>query len=173
MLDEDTSTGTELTVSARRSIAFAHDAARRLGHERIDSADLALGLMAAKDGIAAAALADLGVRVAGVTAAIAASALIHPPHDESERYFAADLAAALNAAARYSLGDDRGITTGHLLLGVVSTSSGAGALALSALGIAPAMVEAAVARVTASRPEGSSLSDAVAPAELPPEPALP
>jgi hypothetical protein len=173
MLDEDTSTGTELTVSARRSIAFARDAARRLGHERIDSADLLLGLMAEKDGIAAAALADLGVRIAGVTAAIAASALINPPHDDTERYFADDLAAALNAAARHSLRDDRGVTTGHLLLGVVSTKSGSGALALSALGITAAMVEAAVPRVTAARPEGSSLSDAVARAELPHEAPLP
>lgn len=173
MLDEDTSTGTELTRSARRSISFARAAARRLGHDHIDSADLVLGLLAEPDGVAAAALADLGVRAAGVTAAIAAATLIYPPHDGSERYFADDLSAALHAATQHSLRDDRGIGTAHLLLGVVSTPNGAGALALAALGVTPAMVQAAIPRVALDRPEGPSLSDAVARAELAADPVLP
>jgi hypothetical protein len=171
MIDEDTSTGTELTTSARRSIAYAREAASRRGHEYIDSADLVLGLMAETGGIAATALAELGVREAGVIAAIAASPLINPPMDG--RFLGDDLADTLTAAARHSLRDDCGITTGHLLLGVISSDNGTGAFALAALGVTAGMINDAVPRVTAARPEGASLSAAVARADVAPDHELP
>ncbi len=168
MLDEDTSTGTELTASARRSIGLARESARKLGHEHIDSADLLLGLLTEGQGIAAVALAQLEVRAAGVRAAIAASPLLRVTGEE--RFFSDDLAEALRHAGRLSLRDDRGVTTGHLLLGLVSTAGGPGARVLAALGVTPEMVATVVPRVIADHEEGPTLSAAVARAELPGDP---
>jgi ATP-dependent Clp protease ATP-binding subunit ClpC len=55
-----------LTDRSRRSVEAAFEEARGLGHDSLGDEDLLLGILRADEGVAAAALASLGVTLEGV-----------------------------------------------------------------------------------------------------------
>ena len=62
---------TRFTPRARAAVAHAQDAARRLGHGSVGTEHVLLGLLAEPEGIAARALAELGLDAAAVELAVA------------------------------------------------------------------------------------------------------
>lgn len=113
------------TDGARRSVVFAQDEARRLDHNYIGTEHLLLALLREEEGVAAQALADVGltldiarVRVESVVGrghAPIATPIPFTPHAKK----------ALECSLRASteLGD-RHIDTPHLLLGLLTCGAG-------------------------------------------------
>jgi ATP-dependent Clp protease ATP-binding subunit ClpC len=156
------------TVSSCRVLLLAESEALRLGHPTVGVEHLILGLLAEDEGLAAAALAGVGVEL-GRARALAEESLgrgAAPARRPSYRDDALDaVEAALHEA--FAAGADH-IDTQHLLLGVVHQAEAGPGRASGALGVlqtTPAAVRDAVAGLAAA--PGDSQPDHGDPAQGP------
>jgi ATP-dependent Clp protease ATP-binding subunit ClpC len=128
------------TEHARRVIVIAQEETLTLGHSKIGSEHILLGLMREEDGPAGRVLRDLGVGVEHMRALVPASA--EPSESESgparlrQLPFSADAKATLELALNEAmkLGHSY-VGTEHLLLGVARESEGLGGRVLRDLGV--------------------------------------
>jgi ATP-dependent Clp protease ATP-binding subunit ClpA len=115
---------------------LAHESARDLRYDSLDSGCLLLGLIGEETGIAAKALAEQGITVDRVRAQLAAQ---RPPELkepwEGHIPFTAEAKSVLNSAFHESrrLGH-ADVATSHFLLGITELPQSGAARALSALG---------------------------------------
>jgi hypothetical protein len=125
-----------LTEPARRVVVLAQDEARSLRHADVGSEHLLLGLLAVREGLAATALASLGVTLEPARVRIAErigvgdrdSPVAMPFTPRAKRVLTAALDQAL------SLGDDH-IGTRHLLLAVLGEEEAVAASVLRDFGV--------------------------------------
>lgn len=113
------------TDPARQVVVLAHGEARELGHDHIGTEHLLLGLLREERGLAAQALATLGVKVTEVHAQVVQlkgqSDEITAKQIPSTRHATKSLELALRESL--SLGHDY-IGTEHLLLGLAREKDG-------------------------------------------------
>jgi Flp pilus assembly protein TadD len=155
---------------ASRVLARARAAARRLGHTELGTEHLLLGLLEEQRGLAAALLRRAGVEQARVEAAVAlldtgAKVPVTAASSEegaSEFAVARALRHALRLAAEEArhLGDGE-VRSEHLLLAVLRTGAGHGAVVLGALGVNTRLLRLAALR---ERPGGRELVGGAKPA---------
>jgi ATP-dependent Clp protease ATP-binding subunit ClpC len=121
---------------ARRVVVAATDQARRLGHPRVGTEHLLLGLLAAADGAPAAALRAGGATLSAARHTVAelspqGAALM----DDAELEFTERAQRALERAGRFSRRDRQPeVTPGYVLLGVLDVE-GLGCQVLRGLGV--------------------------------------
>lgn len=135
------------TDEARRTVVLAQQEAQELGHPRIGSEHLLLGLIRQPGG-AADALAGLGVQVDAARTAVreAAGSPPDPPEDPAITFTRGAKVAMENAlrhSRRLKTPGTR-IGTEHLLLGAVTDESEAATAVLRSLGVTPEAVRSAV-----------------------------
>jgi hypothetical protein len=114
------------TERARTVVVLAQEQARTLGHSKIDTEHLLLGLLGEQEGLAARVLASLGVRAESVREQVVAISGSAPEPSGSQQIpFTPEAKKALERALReaLSLGHDY-IGTEHLLLGLVQDEDG-------------------------------------------------
>jgi ATP-dependent Clp protease ATP-binding subunit ClpC len=148
------------TEQARRAVAQARDEARATGHSRAGTEHLLLGLLGEDEGVAAQALASLGVdrpavreHVTQAGSAPASGAAGPPPTSGDVSWTPAAqnvLECALREALR--LGHNH-IGTEHLLLSLASDPTCEGALTLAALGLDGTTVRRAVITLLHAPPD--------------------
>jgi ATP-dependent Clp protease ATP-binding subunit ClpA len=143
----------DLTPRAGRVIEIATYEASRVGHPRIETEHLLLGIVGEGEGIAAGILADLGIDAESLRMDVqsepAAGAPVPPPlpasggrsFDRFSERARGVLTLALEEARRHH---HQYIGTEHLLLAVVSDGEGVAAKVLSNLGVELATVRRAV-----------------------------
>src|SRR5438105_7815706 len=139
------------TDPAKAVLSSAQEEAARAGHSYIGTEHLLLGLLRVEQGVAARALASLGVMPEAVRIAIAAvlgrseRILIQQiiPTTRVKKVIEISFAEALRGGRHH-------VGTGHLLLALVIEGEGIAAQVLSDLGAKRDNVEAAVAEVEAS-----------------------
>jgi len=113
-------------ADARRALALAEQEARLLGHERVGTEHLLLGLLADESSAASSALREAGATIAAarrkVTEAVGAGAPGAAPSSSSAR-----ASRAIGRAPRFArdLGAD-GVSSEHLLLAVLDVEGTAG-----------------------------------------------
>ena len=152
------------TDRARRALVLAQGEAREMRHGFIGTEHVLLGLLAEGGGVAAMALADLGVTLGD--ARRAAAELV--PADDGElpekppftpkakKVLEHSLRAALDLRHNH-------IGTEHLLLGVVRQADGVGNQVLVALGAAPDAVQQKVHEVLGRESSSSDGGGAAGP----------
>ena len=139
------------TDPAKAVLSSAQEEAARAGHSYIGTEHLLLGLLRVEQGVAARALASLGVMPEAVRTAIAAvlgrseRILIQQiiPTTRVKKVIEISFAEALRGGRHH-------VGTGQLLLALVIEGEGIAAQVLSDLGVTRDNVEAAVAEVDAS-----------------------
>jgi Flp pilus assembly protein TadD len=148
---------------ASRVLARARATARRLGHTELGTEHLLLGLLEEPHGLAAALLRRAGVQQARVEAAVAlldVGGQAHPaPTDTEDGASEFAMARALRHALRLAAEEARHLGDGevrseHLLLAVLRTGAGHGAVVLGALGVNTRVLRLAALR---ERPGGREL----------------
>ncbi|MFJ4961532.1 Clp protease N-terminal domain-containing protein [Streptomyces sp. NPDC088729] len=141
------------TPRARNVVMAAHNEAQASRHAELLPAHLVLGLLAQPDGVAARALAGLGVTPEAVRGA--ALAALPPAADVVPELipYDADSRKVLELTFREALrlGHDH-VGTGHVLLALLEFEDGSGVL--SGLGIAKDAASAAVGTAVAEATEG-------------------
>jgi ATP-dependent Clp protease ATP-binding subunit ClpA len=154
---------TRFRDSSRRSVEAAFEEARMLGHDSLGDEDLLLGILRADDGIAADALASLGVTLedargeseamlSGALASIGisfeevrgeAGEVFDMRIPDNRRIPFSPLAKKALVEARKEmrrLGDNY-LGTEHVLLAILENEDGTAVRMLARLGIAPEMLE--------------------------------
>lgn len=138
------------TEHARRVIVIAQEETVTLGHGKIGSEHLLLGLMRQEDDPAGRVLRDLGVGLEHMRALIPASAESRESEPEGPRQipFSADATAVLKLALNEAmkLGHSY-VGTEHLLLGVAGEGDGLGGRILRDLGVDAGKLRAEVIRM--------------------------
>ena len=126
------------TPRARRSIVLAQEEARRLGHDRLGTEHLLLGLLAEGEGIAGRALGRAGLTLDAARAGVEEITGRGHQAPEGRIPFAAPAKKALELALceALELGHNY-IGTEHLLLGLLKEGEGAGAKVVVAAGVEP------------------------------------
>ncbi len=142
------------TVSSCRVLLLAESEALRLGHPTVGVEHLILGLLAEDEGLAAAALASVGVDLGGARA-LAEESLGRGASPARRPGYRDDALDAVEAALHeaFAAGADQ-IDTQHLLLGVVHRAEAGPGRASGALGVlqtTPAALRDAVAGLAAAR----------------------
>jgi Clp amino terminal domain, pathogenicity island component len=158
------------TERARKSVVLAEEEAGLLRHNYIGTEHLLLGLLREDEGVAARALAALGVTIEEarervesiVSYGTEAPGLQAPFTPRSKKVLELALREALHLEHNY-------IGTEHILLGLVRENEGVGARVLSDLGVSPADVRRELARML-PRVSGRRLEEERGEAG-PPEPA--
>jgi excisionase family DNA binding protein len=142
------------TRRARRSLKLATEEARASGRGYLGTEHLLAGLIREQDGVAARVLAEIGIAVEAVRAAVA-SAEEWPEHLAADTTLrAADLPAtehvrqALHEAlAQRAAWEHSYLGTEHLLFGLTRVLDGNAALLLEQFGTTPDTVQAEVLRI--------------------------
>jgi ATP-dependent Clp protease ATP-binding subunit ClpA len=133
---------------ARRAVRSAGEEAARLGHGRIGTEHLLIGLVAARGTAASEALAAAGVSIAPCREKVIealASRAGSPVAAEKELPFTDRASRALDRAGKLSLRmSSQEVRSGHLLLSVLDVEGTAGQV-LRGLGVDPAAVRQALA----------------------------
>ncbi len=138
------------TERARSVFSLAREEARRLDHTYVGTEHLLLGLVREGDGVAARALADLGVRLPKVRAAVefiigrGEGMVAGEPGLTPQAKAVIEL--AMDEARRL---DSPDIGTEHLLLGLIAEGEGDGARILESLGVGREQARRAVTQVLA------------------------
>jgi ATP-dependent Clp protease ATP-binding subunit ClpC len=148
------------TRRARQVVVEAQEELRLLGHDRLGTEHLLLGLLRVEDGLAARALAELGVDLAGTRAAVERAAGRGEAPSAGQVPFTPRAKKALDVALREALrlGHDY-IGTEHILLGIVREGEGVAAGILREQGATAERVEQAVVGLLAGwTPPGSALT---------------
>jgi ATP-dependent Clp protease ATP-binding subunit ClpC len=160
-----------LSPAALRAIAEAEDEARDVGHGRLGTEHLLLGVLAIGGSVGASALEAAGVHPAAAhrKVAEAVSARVMDPRADNQLVWSARAERALGRAFRFSK-DQRAaaVGTSHLLLGVLDVEGTAGQV-LRGLGVDLDAVRSTLTRragetdadVTTSAPAASRPSTAV------------
>ena len=144
------------TTGARRALSLAEREARALGHERVGTEHLLLGLLTEEDGVAADALLDAGVVAVSVRRKVQEAVGSGQP-GQSEPTLSSRARRAIGRAPRFAR--DAGSTavgSQHLLLAVLDVEGTAGQVLRglgidvehlrAALGTPPAAAEASATR---------------------------
>jgi ATP-dependent Clp protease ATP-binding subunit ClpC len=133
------------TESARRVVVLAQEEARSLGHGRIGTEHLLLGLLRDEEGVAAHVLGSLGVTAAGVRDRASRLAGRGAGPTAAQLPFTPRAKKVLELALReaLSLGSEP-IGTEHVLLGLAREHEGAAAQILAELGADPERLRAQV-----------------------------
>ena len=137
--------GGRFTRLARRAVAAAGDAARSLGHGRVGTEHLLLGLLATADGGAAAALGTVGITAEGVREAIVGVSGEDAPLRRRLPLTPMAHRALERAPEQARQVGSRWVGTEHVLLGLLEEHEGLAAELLPRLGTDVAAVRAAVA----------------------------
>jgi len=123
------------TERARQVVVLAQDEARELKHEYIGTEHLLLGLLREEEGVAARALAGLGVTLDEVRARVRAAAPAGERAPVGQIPFTPRAKRALELSLREALAHGHNhIGTEHLLLGLTRDEEAIGARILSDLG---------------------------------------
>ena len=152
------------TDRARRVVVWAQEEARLLNHNYIGSEHLLLGLAHDSGGVAAQALASLGVSLEAARAQVMLfdgrgneEPSGHVPFTLHARH-----ALERSVAATHRLGSDR-IGPEHLILGLLDVEESTGVQVLSALGVAPETVRARVLELSPPPPQPTWEDSALTP----------
>jgi Clp amino terminal domain, pathogenicity island component len=134
------------TDLVRRALATGQQEAQAIGHNCLGTEHALLGLLAERDGLAAHALAALGVDDAGVRARIELRVGTGPARPWAPLGVAPRLKRALEIARSYARSlDHRCLNTEHLLLALVDVSDSVAAEILRDLNATPYAVRQQVA----------------------------
>src|SRR5262245_34063273 len=133
------------TDRARRVVVLSQEETRRLGHERIGTEHLLLGLSEEGTGVAARALADCGVEPDALRAEVEAVVGRGSSKPTAHIPFTPGAKQALERALREAIRLQHNyIGTEHVLLGVLREGEGPAIESLRRLGAEPADLEAKV-----------------------------
>jgi hypothetical protein len=151
------------TDRARRVVVLAQEEARHLNHNHIGTEHILLGLINEKEGVAATALAELGISLEGVRAQVveivgqgAEQTTSHIPFTpRAKKVLELSLREALQFGHNY-------IGTEHILLGLVREGEGVAAQVLVKLGADLTRVRQAVVQVL------TGIADPAAAEQVPP-----
>ena len=132
------------TRAARQAVAAATAAAKELGHGRVGTEHILLGLVATPAGGAAAALASVGVTAERVREAIAVERAEYPASRRRLLFTPKAQHALERAPAEAQRLGSRWVGTEHVLLGLLDEREGLAAELLPRLGAPEAAVRAAV-----------------------------
>jgi ATP-dependent Clp protease ATP-binding subunit ClpC len=134
-----------LSEHARQALVKAEDEARTLRHSFVGTEHVLLGLLREEDGVAAAALASLGVTHARVRSAVVGmiGLGVEAPQGELPLTGAAQTAVERAGLEASLLGAER-VGCEHILVALVRVPDGAAARILTQLDVDPAAVRAAV-----------------------------
>ena len=140
-----------LDDQARRSVVFAQEAARSLGHSSVGSGHLLLGLLYVDGGEAATALTSEGIDPATVRHQVEKTGVNLPPATEGRIPLASEVETALELSQQMALdlGDSR-TGTGHILLILIGQREGVAARVLLSLGADLSRVRQQVIKLHAS-----------------------
>lgn len=129
---------TRFTPRARRSIVLAQEEARRLGHDRLGTEHLLLGVLAEGEGIAGRALSGAGLTLDAARAGVEQITGRGDQSPQGRIPFAGPAKKALELALREALELGHNyIGTEHLLFGLLKEGEGAGAKVVVAAGVQP------------------------------------
>jgi ATP-dependent Clp protease ATP-binding subunit ClpA len=135
------------TDATRRVVVHAQDEARGFGHTYIGSERLLLGLLGEETGLAATALASLGVKLDAVRARVGEAVDRGVGTDAGFLPFTPQAKAVLNNALEEALALGHNyIGTEHVLLGLARDDAGTATRILDELGADPATIIDAVLR---------------------------
>ena len=142
------------TDAVRAALVTAQHESQQMGHNHLGTEHLLLGLLRETDGVAAHALAALGVDRAGVMARIEERIGTGPDRPRDELCVAPRLKRALELARSHarSLGH-RCMNTEHVLLGLVDVDDSLAAEILGDLGATPDTVREQLAGMLGVEPE--------------------
>ncbi len=131
---------------ARQTIVLAQGEAAELGHDRVGTEHLLLGLIAEESGAAGRAFAKLGVTLQAARDTVgAAMPPTAEPAAERQIPFSPRAKGTLEAALRQALGfKDTTIETEHILLALLIERDGRTASVLASLGCPPDLLREAV-----------------------------
>ena len=153
------------TPEARQVVVLAQDEARKLGHTRIGTEHLLLGLIAEETGAAGRAFAQLGVKLDAARDAI--MALVRPgeptPPDQ-QIPFSPRAKGTLEASLRQAMGlRDTFIGTEHILLALLIERDGRTASVFASLGCPPELLRdtVIVLRAATATPDPHDDGDAL------------
>jgi Clp amino terminal domain, pathogenicity island component len=143
----------QFTDRARRAISLAQEEARALNHGYVGTEHFLLGLMRVEDGVAARALAKLGLRLEDARARVVAIIGRGEETPMPPIPFTPRAKKVLELALRESLSLGQGyVGTEHLLLGLGREAEGVAARILLDLDAGPERVREAVTSVLATAP---------------------
>lgn len=129
------------TPQARRALVLAHDEARQLDHGFVGTEHLLLGLLREGEGVAAQAVARLGITLDAVREAIRERSVGVRPAGTGAPPFTPRAKTVLELSLREALDlNHSSIDTEHLLLGLVREGEGLAAEILAGMGADPAKV---------------------------------
>jgi ATP-dependent Clp protease ATP-binding subunit ClpC len=134
-----------LSEHARQALVKAEDEARTLRHSFVGTEHVLLGLLREEDGVAADALASLGVTHARVRSAVVGMIGLGVEAPQGELPLTGAAQTAVERAGREAslLGAER-VGCEHILVALVRVPDGAAARILTQLDVDPAAVRAAV-----------------------------
>ncbi len=132
---------------ARQALVFADEEARNLHHSYVGTEHLLLGLLREQEGLAATALASLGVRYERVRTAVVRMMGVGVEASTGELAFTGPAQSAIDRSQREAsvMGDER-VGTEHILLAVVREPSGAAARILFQMDADAEAIRSAVSR---------------------------
>jgi ATP-dependent Clp protease ATP-binding subunit ClpC len=144
------------TIGARRAVSLAEREARTLGHDRIGTEHLLLGLLSEEDGAAAGVLLDAGVVVAAVRRKVQEAVGSGQP-GQTEPRPSSRASRAIGRAPRFARdAGSAAVGSQHLLLAVLDVEGTAGQV-LRGLGIDVEHLRAALgARPMAAGPSSTT-----------------
>lgn len=157
-----------LGPAARRAVATAEAEARALGHDRVGTEHLLLGVLA-DEGSAASLLRRAGAAlpVARRKVLEVRPALAPPPPPDRALELTGRASRALGRSVRFSHGSPEGVTVEHLLTGILDVEGTAGQV-LRSLGIDVEQVRAALdAGARSARPSAPPAEEHARPAAKP------
>ncbi|MEX5635030.1 Clp protease N-terminal domain-containing protein [Parafrankia sp. FMc2] len=149
------------TDSARQTIFLAEEESRGLGHDRIDTEHLLLGLVREDTGPASLVLSSFGLTLADARSAVVAAVGASRPPSRERNPFTPRAQAVLRASLPESQALHHVyVGSGHLLLGLLVANDGRTAEFLTRLGISAEEARrralAAIAAVPEAAPPGTT-----------------
>ena len=147
--------GINFTERLRKVLGLARQEAERLEHEHVDTEHLLLGLIREGEGVAAAALKNLGINLGTLKAAV--EDLSKPdsstPVTDGDLPYTSPAKKVLELAMRAAreLNHDH-VGTQHVLIALIREENGIAALALHEAGVTEASVHVEVLRLLGTSP---------------------
>ncbi len=141
------------TGHAQKVLALAQEQAANFGHGHIGTEHLLLGMVEEEEGLAARALAALGVTVTALRPLVEEVVPPGPGEQRPARQIMPTARATRVLDLASETAGQQSIGTDHLLLGLVTEGDGAGALALRNLGADAASIRSAIERLRQERAE--------------------
>ena len=144
------------TASGRRVVVLAQEESLALGHDRIGTEHLLLGLFHEESGAGSVALRSFGPTLADARAAVEAVVGPVEPMVRPHIPFTPRAKSVLELALRESIALEQSwVGSGHVLLGLIAEGEGRGVEVLGRLGISAAEARARALTAIAAAPEVS------------------